>query len=205
MPGQYRSEPLLPDEGTVDWLRVLEMEMGAHIIVWGWFELAALVCLGFEAALRPGDLLFLTRRDVRFSSEAGRLDRCVFIILRHTKTSRMKGARWQHLRWAPSLASLGCGASLVLGLLMRRSSRSWDLLRSERADSLCSSGRASRLWGRMNRAPHQQGTGQNTGIQRSRLLAWVSVYEPTTLHRTRMSGPRRPDSPSRLHGLRPWF
>ena len=32
----------------------------ALFIVWGWFELAALVCLGFDATLRPGDLLFLT-------------------------------------------------------------------------------------------------------------------------------------------------
>jgi hypothetical protein len=43
---RYRSEPLLPDEGTVDWLRVLEMEMGAHIIVWGWFVASALAAGG---------------------------------------------------------------------------------------------------------------------------------------------------------------
>jgi hypothetical protein len=40
------SEPLLPDEGTVDWLRVLEMEMGSHIFVWGWFAAAALAAGG---------------------------------------------------------------------------------------------------------------------------------------------------------------
>ena len=77
---------------------VLARALTALFIVWRLFELAALVCLGFDATLRPGDLLFLTRRDVRFSSQAGRLDRCVFIILRHSKTSRMKGARWQHVR-----------------------------------------------------------------------------------------------------------
>ena len=66
---------------------MLARALTALFLVCEWCELAALVCLGFEAALRPGDLLFLTRRDLRFSAEAGRLDRCVFIILRHSKTS----------------------------------------------------------------------------------------------------------------------
>ena len=77
---------------------VLARALTALFLIWGWMEIAALVCLGFEAALRPGDLLFLTRRDLRFSTESGRLDRCVFVILRHSKTSKMKGARWQHVR-----------------------------------------------------------------------------------------------------------
>ena len=77
---------------------VLARALTALFLIWGWVEMAALVCLGFEAALRPGDLLFLTRRDLRFSTESGRLDRCVFVILRHSKTSKMKGARWQHVR-----------------------------------------------------------------------------------------------------------
>ena len=77
---------------------MLARALTALFLIWGWMEIAALVCLGFEAALRPGDLLFLTRRDLRFSTESGRLDRCVFVILRHSKTSKMKGARWQHVR-----------------------------------------------------------------------------------------------------------
>jgi len=43
---RYNGEPLLPNEGTVDWFRVLEMEIGAHIIVWGWFVAAALAAGG---------------------------------------------------------------------------------------------------------------------------------------------------------------
>lgn len=43
---RLRSEPVLSDEGNVDWFRVLEMEMGAHIIVWGWFVSAALAAGG---------------------------------------------------------------------------------------------------------------------------------------------------------------
>ena len=54
---------------------LLARALTALFVVWKWWELAALVCLGFEAALRPGDLLFLTRRDLRFSAEAGSLDR----------------------------------------------------------------------------------------------------------------------------------
>jgi len=43
---RYRGESLLPEEGTVDWFRVLEMETGAHIIIWGWFVAASLAAGG---------------------------------------------------------------------------------------------------------------------------------------------------------------
>jgi len=38
-----KSEPLLGDEVETEQLRVLEMEMGAHLIMWGWTVVGALV------------------------------------------------------------------------------------------------------------------------------------------------------------------
>ena len=43
----------------------------AVAITWQWHELAALVMLAFEGALRPGDILGLQRHDLRFADEHG--------------------------------------------------------------------------------------------------------------------------------------
>ena len=76
-------------------------------VVWEWWEVAALIALGFEAALRPGDLLHLTRADLRFAREHGGLTQALFVVLRHAKTRELRGARWQHVRvCCPTVISL---------------------------------------------------------------------------------------------------
>ena len=68
-------------------------------LIWQWPEMAALVALGFEGALRPGDLLYLTRGDLRFPRDHGGLTPALFVVLRHSKTrERRDAARWQHVR-----------------------------------------------------------------------------------------------------------
>lgn len=51
------SNPLLvPDEGRVEGLRILEMEMGAHLIAWGWCAGAALIAGGSAQTICIGQL-----------------------------------------------------------------------------------------------------------------------------------------------------
>jgi len=67
--------------------------------LWSWSEMAALVMLAFEGALRPGDVLGLERRDLRFADESGGLEGdALYVVLRHSKTATTRGARWQHVR-----------------------------------------------------------------------------------------------------------
>ena len=79
---------------------VLLCALVAACLLWGgpWIEFAVCIALCFEGALRPGELLTLARVDVRFPSESGSADGSVYVILRHTKTSQTRGARWQHVR-----------------------------------------------------------------------------------------------------------
>ena len=79
---------------------VLLCALVAACLLWGgpWIEFAVCIALCFEGALRPGELLALARVDVRFPSESGSADGSVYVILRHTKTSQTRGARWQHVR-----------------------------------------------------------------------------------------------------------
>ena len=76
----------------------LALALVTLFFLWEWREVAALVALGFEAALRPGDLLYLTRADLRFPQEHGGFTRALFVVLRHSKTRELRGARWQHVR-----------------------------------------------------------------------------------------------------------
>ena len=70
----------------------------AVALLWRWVEFAALVLLTFDGCLRPGDVLGLERRDLRFSEEHGGLGDDLFVVLRSAKTAAMRGARWQHVR-----------------------------------------------------------------------------------------------------------
>ena len=54
--------------------------------------------LTFDGCLRPGDVLGLERRDLRFADEHGGLGGDLFVVLRSAKTAAMRGARWQHVR-----------------------------------------------------------------------------------------------------------
>ena len=68
-------------------------------LIWEWPEMAALMALGFEGGLRPGDLLYLNRGDLRFPREHGGATRALFVVLRHSKTrERRDAARYQHVR-----------------------------------------------------------------------------------------------------------
>ena len=68
-------------------------------LIWEWPEMAALMALGFEGALRPGDLLYLNRGDLRFPRDHGGTTQAVFVVLRHSKTrQRRDAARYQHVR-----------------------------------------------------------------------------------------------------------
>ena len=57
---------------------LLARALVALCLIWGgaWLEIGALIALGFEAALRPGDLLYLLRSDLRFAHESGTLGSC---------------------------------------------------------------------------------------------------------------------------------
>ena len=68
-------------------------------LIWEWPEMAALIALGFEGGLRPGDLLYLNRGDLRFPREHGGATRALFVVLRQSKTrARRDAARYQHVR-----------------------------------------------------------------------------------------------------------
>ena len=85
----------------------LALALVTLFVVWEWWEVAAIIALGFEAALRPGDLLYLTRADLRFPREHGGLTGALFVVLRHSKTRELRGARWQHVRVAcPTVIAL---------------------------------------------------------------------------------------------------
>ena len=61
--------------------------------------MAALIALGFEGALRPGDLLYLVRGDLRFPRDHGGFSSALFVVLRHSKTrNHREAARLQHVR-----------------------------------------------------------------------------------------------------------
>jgi len=76
----------------------LAQAMVSVALIWGWLPLGALIALAFEGALRPGDVLGLERRDLRFPNERGGGSRDTFIVLRHSKTAQTYGARYQHVR-----------------------------------------------------------------------------------------------------------
>ena len=79
-------------------------------LIWEWPEMAALVTLGFEGALRPGDLLYINRGDLRFPRDHGGATRALFVVLRHSKMrERRDAARDQHVRitCASGVALLG--------------------------------------------------------------------------------------------------
>jgi hypothetical protein len=81
---RYRSEPLLPDEGTVDWFHILEMEMGAHIIVWGWFVAAALAAGGDAQTIcicQSIPMLFLVRYFCKVDSKVCAVAGFVFLVM----------------------------------------------------------------------------------------------------------------------------
>ena len=100
-------EQLEPGENRVPVPPVLVRALVTLSVLWEWAEFAALMAVGFEGALRPGDLLHLQRRDLRFPAEHGGDDYVVYVILRHSKTARMRGARWQHVRVAsPTVMAL---------------------------------------------------------------------------------------------------
>ena len=61
-------------------------------LIWEWPEMAALVALGFEGALRPGDLLYFNRGDLRFPRDHGEATRASFVVLRHSKTRERRDA-----------------------------------------------------------------------------------------------------------------
>ena len=68
-------------------------------LIWAWPEMAALVVLGFERGLRPGNLLYLNRGDLGFPRDHGGATRALFVVLRHSKTrERRDAARYQHVR-----------------------------------------------------------------------------------------------------------
>jgi hypothetical protein len=77
--GFYKSyAPVLSDEGAVDLLRILEMEMGAHFIVWGWSAVGALMAGGNAQTIcicQLAPLLFLVRYfctvDAKFCGVSG--------------------------------------------------------------------------------------------------------------------------------------
>jgi hypothetical protein len=81
---KQKSEPLLSDEGTVDWFRVLEMEMGAHIIVWGWFVAAALVAGGDAQTICICQIvvvLFLVRYFCKVDAKVCAVAGFVFLVM----------------------------------------------------------------------------------------------------------------------------
>jgi len=72
--------------------------MAAVAFAWGWDDFGVVLLVAFDGALRPGDFLGLERHDLRFPQEHGGDDSALYIILRHSKTAKLRGARWQHVR-----------------------------------------------------------------------------------------------------------
>ena len=104
-------EHMEPGENRTPIPPVLARALVVLCLIWGWPVLAALLMLGFEAALRPGDLLFLERGDLRFRGEHGDDSDALYVVLRHSKTARLRGARWQHVRVCdPAVIALMYGA-----------------------------------------------------------------------------------------------
>ena len=89
---------LEPGENRAPVPEKLARALVAVALSWEWCELGALIMVTFEGALRPGDVLGLTRADLRFADEHGGVDRDLYVVLRHAKTAAMRGARWQHVR-----------------------------------------------------------------------------------------------------------
>jgi len=89
----------------------LARAMAAVALAWDWTSFAVTLLLAFEGALRPGDFMNLERRDLRFPAlhdvagagrpvhdEHGHDDQALYVVLRHSKTAKTRGARWQHVR-----------------------------------------------------------------------------------------------------------
>ena len=77
---------------------VLARALVCVALLWRWYDVAALLALTYDGALRPGDALHLQRQDLRFQEEHGGQYPVLFVILRFSKTATTRGARWQHVR-----------------------------------------------------------------------------------------------------------
>ena len=160
----------------------LALALVVLFLVWGWVEVAALVALGFEAALRPGDLLYLTRADLRFPREHGGLTRALFVILRHSKTRELRGARWQHVR-------VVCPAVIaLLELAFGARPRDWSLFTCTGSHAVRSRQLAARFATGLTalEVPHGQAHGYTmSGLRAGGITAFFEATQDLGLTRWR--------------------
>lgn len=77
-------EGKVPDEVTVGGLRILEMEMGAHLIAWGWATAAALLAGGNAQMICIGQLapmLFLVQYFYKVDAKVCAVSGFVFVVM----------------------------------------------------------------------------------------------------------------------------
>ena len=77
----------------------------ALAICWGWYDWAALTCVGFLCMLHPSEMIPLLRQDLVFPADALSPDPVAYVHIRNPKTQRF--ARRQHARLEdPSVLAL---------------------------------------------------------------------------------------------------
>ena len=77
----------------------------ALAICWGWFDWAAITCVGFLCMLHPSEMIPLLRQDLVFPADALSPDPVAYVHIRNPKTQRF--ARRQHSRLEdPSVLAL---------------------------------------------------------------------------------------------------
>ena len=73
------------------------MAIAVVALAWGWTDFAALLLIGFHAALRPGEMIALTRRTLLLPGDLLGPADVGFVIIETPKT-RKRSARKQHVK-----------------------------------------------------------------------------------------------------------
>ena len=93
---------LMPWSNHVPTPPTMLLAMFSLSVIWGWPDMGIFILLAFNAMLRPGELLKLTRSDVLLPSDLLSAKRVIYVRLREPKNRRIT-ARREHVKVEDSI------------------------------------------------------------------------------------------------------